>query len=72
MEKLQCPAYEPPFHVEDEWDTAWGGLIAGIGDRPDLDYARSLVGVLPTEAEEKRWNVDGWCEVPKTDLFVSC
>ncbi|PBL02491.1 alpha mannosidase-like protein [Armillaria gallica] len=56
----QCPAYAP----------ASNGLVKGIRSRGDIDYARELVSILPTEAERSVWSIYGWCERPKADLFT--
>ncbi|KAK0191006.1 alpha mannosidase-like protein [Armillaria mellea] len=56
----QCPAYAP----------ASSGLVKGIRSRGDIDYARELVSILPTEAERSAWSIYGWCERPKADLFT--
>ncbi|EIN10701.1 alpha mannosidase-like protein [Punctularia strigosozonata HHB-11173 SS5] len=68
VENLQCPAYEPPVHEYDRPD-ATTGLTAGVMDRTDFEYTRTLVSVSPTDSEEQRWSPSGWCEVPRVDLF---
>lgn len=66
-EDLQCPAYRPP-HLN--------GLVVGIEQRRDYEYARSLVygsGEVGAEAdiESRTWSESGYCEVPSTPKFVS-
>jgi ER degradation enhancer, mannosidase alpha-like 1 len=70
VENLQCPVYQPPIHEYDGPDTNTG-LTAGILDRSDFDYSRTLVHVASVDVEEQKWSPSGWCEVPKVDLFVS-
>jgi mannosidase alpha-like ER degradation enhancer 1 len=66
-EFLQCPAYRPPRR---------NGLIVGIEQRSDYDYARSLVygpeldGTY-REGEEQLWDGSGTCEMPSVPRFVS-
>jgi ER degradation enhancer, mannosidase alpha-like 1 len=48
-----------------------GGLVQGVKSRPDVDYARVLVGILPGDEDQYVWEPHGWCEMPDVDLFVS-
>lgn len=66
-EDLQCPMYRPP---------TLGGLVVGIEQRRDYEYARSLVygpGVDGRVEEHGRvhWSEHGFCEVPSVPRFVS-
>ena len=66
-ENLQCPVYKPPN---------LNGLIVGIEQRRDYEYARSLVfgfkghGVL-AERGNVHWRSYGYCEVPNVPRHVS-
>lgn len=64
----QCPAYAPASLPYTK--STGNGLVKGIRSRGDIDYARELVSILPTEAERSAWSIYGWCERPKADLFV--
>jgi hypothetical protein len=44
---------------------------AGVQSRSDIDYARELVSLLPSEKDSTAWSPYGWCERPKVDIFVS-
>lgn len=66
----QCPAYfgpKPTLHHEQGFE----GPFQGIQSLEYLDYARELVALPPDESDESMWNPSGWCERPKTELFVS-
>lgn len=47
------------------------GIVGGIRSREDVDYARLLVGSAPTEQDEQSFKPDGWCHIPKANLYVS-
>lgn len=66
----QCPPYQPFIHVYDN-HLKNTGLVQGIQSRADADYARHLVGLLPTQVDIDTWSPNGWCEKPRVDLFVS-
>ena len=69
VENLQCPAYQPTVMAYDpHMDTT---LLAGIYSRADIDYPRYLIMTPPTDAEQLAANAEGWCAVPKVDLYVS-
>lgn len=65
-ENVQCPTYRPP---------TLGGLVVGIEQRQDYEYARSLVygpGV-DGRAEEQgqvHWSEYGFCAVPSVPRYV--
>ncbi|KAJ2931770.1 hypothetical protein H1R20_g5450, partial [Candolleomyces eurysporus] len=63
----QCPAYTP-FGYSAE-DAKMLGLTQGIRSRPDVEYARALVGNNATESDKRYWDVDGWCEKPKLEAY---
>ncbi|KAK0468302.1 alpha mannosidase-like protein [Desarmillaria tabescens] len=65
----QCPAYAPP-NLPYDTKSLGSGLVKGIRSRADVDYARELVSILPTEAERTAWSIYGWCERPKADVFT--
>ncbi|KAG7449275.1 alpha mannosidase-like protein [Guyanagaster necrorhizus] len=65
----QCPAYVPP-RLPYDTRSIGSGLVKGIRSRGDVDYARELVSIVPTEAERNAWSIYGWCERPKADLFT--
>ncbi|KAI0786390.1 alpha-mannosidase [Abortiporus biennis] len=65
VEHLQCPTYQSPTYAFDNGV----GLTAGIRARVDYDYARELIGTLPSELDQDVWSPNGWCEVPKVDLY---
>ena len=67
-ENLQCPAYNTPHLKHNERDQ---GLPSGIHFRPDIDYAKVLVGVADTDADEAWWATEGRCEVPVPQFYVS-
>lgn len=60
----QCPAYTPLTGLR-------AGLVGGIRWRPDMDYARELVGVPANDIDQSFWSPTGWCDRPKVDAFVS-
>lgn len=68
LEILQCPVYQPFRHGANGDE---GELVAGIPARPDAEYARVLVGTTSDEGDERWWSIDGFCEVPITELYVS-
>ncbi|THH12390.1 hypothetical protein EW145_g47 [Phellinidium pouzarii] len=68
VENLQCPAYRSIRVGANEFDDD-SGLITGILYRPDIDYARALVGASILEEEENWWSVDGHCDIPSADLY---
>lgn len=68
MDNLQCPIYRPPFVAFDHTAEVESGLVGGIRSRLDVDYPRQLIGTF--EADERFWSPNGWCQVPKVDLFV--
>ncbi|KAI0079675.1 alpha mannosidase-like protein [Panus rudis PR-1116 ss-1] len=68
-EHLQCPSYLPPVVGGDSGENKHG-LTVGIRSRPDIEYARQLIGAPADESEEMLWSADGWCEVPKVDLYT--
>jgi mannosidase alpha-like ER degradation enhancer 1 len=70
VEGHQCPAYQPFIHVYDN-HLKTTGLVQGVQSRSDADYARQLVGHLPTQVDIDTWSPNGWCEKPRVDLFVS-
>lgn len=70
VEHQQCPAYQPPLAAAAFDDlTGITGLVVGVRSRPDIDYARELIGIKPIENDMKYWEPDGWCEMPKMDLL---
>ncbi|TFK55771.1 alpha-mannosidase [Heliocybe sulcata] len=68
QESYQCPAYHPPVIA---WDYRGGnaGLIGGLLHRGDIDHARELVAMLPTEADQSVWSPYGWCDLPQVDIY---
>ncbi|KAG8835874.1 alpha mannosidase-like protein [Serendipita sp. 399] len=69
-ENLTCPVYEL---YSNELSTGALSSGHGIRNRPDYDYARTLVD-LPTNGEAATEDLDwstpyGICEVPKYDIF---
>ena len=69
VEQLQCPAYEPSDIAYDP--VTQSALIGGVYSRSDFDYPRSLISTTSTSAEQRAWSPEGWCAVPKVDLYVS-
>ncbi|KIM46267.1 glycoside hydrolase family 47 protein [Hebeloma cylindrosporum] len=69
IENHQCPAYIPFTRVFDHRQRR-SGLVHGIRSRPDVDYARHLVGLSPTSADEQFFSPDGWCERPKVQPYT--
>ncbi|EJF62997.1 alpha-mannosidase [Dichomitus squalens LYAD-421 SS1] len=69
VENNQCPAYQAPMLAWDDWDSD-GGLRGGIQDRADIDYTRELVGRASSEFDQKLWTPDGWCLIPKHELYT--
>lgn len=70
VENLQCPAYLAPQVGIVDPDDGRPGITTGILSRPDVDYARILVGTAIVEGEEKWWSLDGYCETPAPSLYV--
>ena len=70
VENLQCPAYLNPLLAYDDWE-ADTGMNGGILSRADVDYARSLIGRVASDLEEKSWTPDGWCQIPRFEPYVS-
>ncbi|KAH9482917.1 ER degradation-enhancing alpha-mannosidase-like protein 1 [Psilocybe cubensis] len=67
----QCPIYTPFVTTLDHRRKPPGpGLVQGIRSRPDVDYARQLVGLAPSHADQQYWSPDGWCERPKVDPYT--
>ncbi|KAG6857356.1 hypothetical protein H0H87_005659 [Tephrocybe sp. NHM501043] len=69
IDNHQCPVYRPFVRVHD-YRGEGTGLIQGIANRPDFEYARSLVGLVPPQKDIDVWSPGGWCERPHVDLFV--
>ena len=69
VEHLSCPVYQPPLLAKDA--KTGTGLIGGIYARSDIDYARTLVLAPTSGSEEYNWSPDGWCQIPKVELYVS-
>ncbi|KAI5124722.1 hypothetical protein M0805_005360 [Coniferiporia weirii] len=69
VENLQCPAYRSVRVGVDEFDDEDTGLATGILYRPDVDYARALVGAASLDTEESWWSVYGRCDVPSANLY---
>lgn len=77
----QCPAYDPfvptkdprrPHHNSNSnYGPSGSGLVLGVRSRPDVEYARHLVNLTPTAADEQHWTPDGWCEKPRIEPYVS-
>ena len=68
VEHPQCPIYEAPTLGS---DSPAIGLTAGIVSRPDIDYARQVIGANPSPMEVQAWSEDGICKVPTATLYVS-
>ncbi|KAI0366405.1 alpha-mannosidase [Pilatotrama ljubarskyi] len=82
VENMQCPAYRPPIlaydplppsetsetYAHDWWDYETG-LTGGVMWRADWDYARQLIGRVPTENETRWWDPEGWCVLPKHEPY---
>jgi len=68
-ENHQCPVYQPSLGSR----TPGRGdvLVRGVGWRSDIEYVRYLIGVKSQPSDERYWSLDGWCEIPHTELFVS-
>lgn len=64
----QCPAYTPFITVYDNYKKT-SGLVQGIRARPEVDYARHLVGNIASEVDKAYWSPYGWCEKPKPELY---
>jgi hypothetical protein len=47
------------------------GLTVGVRSRPDVEYTRHLVGLMPSRSDERHWFKDGWCERPNVEPYVS-
>ncbi|KAF8165423.1 alpha mannosidase-like protein [Crassisporium funariophilum] len=68
VEVHQCPAYTPYTTFRDSRQRQ-PGLVQGVLSRPDVDYARQLVGIASSSAEQEHWSPNGWCERPKVDPY---
>jgi mannosidase alpha-like ER degradation enhancer 1 len=68
VEKHQCPAYSPFTLPLDHQN--FSGLTVGVRSRPDAEYARHLVGLMPSRSDERHWFKEGWCESPKVEPYV--
>jgi mannosidase alpha-like ER degradation enhancer 1 len=69
IENHQCPAYTPftlPLNHQ-----RGSGLTVGVRSRPDVEYTRHLVGLMPSRVDERHWFKDGWCETPKVEPYVN-
>ncbi|KAI9063357.1 glycoside hydrolase family 47 protein [Trametes sanguinea] len=69
VENVQCPAYQPPVLAYDDWEGE-SGLVGGVMWRADYDYARDLIGRIPTENETRWWDPEGWCMLPKHEPYT--
>lgn len=69
VEHPQCPAYQSSVLAYDP--SSKSILTAGIYSRTDIEYARSLVAAPSTDEETYAWSPNGWCAVPRVDLYVS-
>jgi len=69
IENHQCPAYLPYTRLFDHRQRR-SGLVHGVRSRPDVDYARHLVGLSPTSADEQFFSPEGWCERPKVEPYT--
>ncbi len=56
-----CPLYRP---------TDMGGLLVGVKGRSDYDYSANVVG-MPLLADYSYRDVNGRCEVPVAEAYVS-
>jgi hypothetical protein len=68
-ERSQCPAYRP-FIIARDSAGSDTGLLGGIRRRPDIDYARTLVGTAHVDSDEKHWLSEGRCEIPPVHYYV--
>jgi hypothetical protein len=68
-DRSQCPAYQTWLSVKDHQNPDHG-LTGGIWQRPDMDYARTLVNAPHVASDAKHWSVEGWCAVPPVQLYV--
>jgi ER degradation enhancer, mannosidase alpha-like 1 len=68
-ERLTCPAYNDS--LGEGFLESNAGLIAGVRARPDVDYARMLIGTAHVEGDSADWSPYGWCSVPPIQLYVS-
>ncbi|KAI9001169.1 alpha-mannosidase [Trametes punicea] len=69
VENVQCPAYESPVLAYDDWEGETG-LKGGVMWRADFDYARELIGRIPSENETRWWDPEGWCVLPKHEPYT--
>ncbi|OSC99135.1 glycoside hydrolase family 47 protein [Trametes coccinea BRFM310] len=69
VENVQCPVYQPPVLAYDNWEGE-SGLVGGVMWRADYDYARDLIGRIPTENETRWWDPEGWCMLPKHEPYT--
>ncbi|KAJ7591143.1 alpha mannosidase-like protein [Mycena floridula] len=65
----QCPAYSSFEHFGSRSQNRTG-LLQGIPFRGDVDYARELVSLSPSQTDMNAWSPDGWCERPKVESFA--
>ncbi|PPQ64702.1 hypothetical protein CVT24_008329 [Panaeolus cyanescens] len=68
IEEHQCPAYTPNMAGYDHKKTK-SGLVQGVRSRPDVEYARHLVGAGASTAEQAYWSPDGYCEKPYVEPY---
>ena len=68
VEHLSCPVYKPTVLSFDR--NSGTGITASIYSRRDVDYVRALMSAPSTGSEEYVWSPDGWCQIPKVDLYV--
>ncbi|KAF8639449.1 hypothetical protein AX16_010304 [Volvariella volvacea WC 439] len=69
IDSHQCPTYQPFVLVYDS-PLSGTGLRQGIKHRPDVEYARELVGNQPSRSDMGAWSPYGWCEQPKVDIYA--
>lgn len=70
IESHNCPAYQPFIRFYDNVERQTG-LVQGIRSRSDVEYARELVNLVPSQSDMNVWSPDGWCERPKPEVYVS-
>ncbi|KAI0649989.1 alpha-mannosidase [Trametes meyenii] len=70
VENLQCPAYHAPKVVYDDPWEGDAGLTGGVLWRADFDFARELIGRIPSENETRWWDPAGWCVLPKHEPYT--
>ncbi|KAK7061652.1 alpha-1,2-mannosidase [Favolaschia claudopus] len=64
IENHQCPAYRPFSSRQSP------GLVMGIRSRADVDYARELLALQPSDLDLSVWSESGWCERPLVNMFA--